>query len=86
MASRCMIADPYIDGKLDRLNLVIWQRKILSLLNDLRVLETLATIMSSPVGGDSVQHHLDQKTHDNQIEKDRYARFIMLSSLHNDLI
>ena len=86
MASKGIVANLNKREKLDGDNYDIWHHKIQYLLYELKVLETLTNSMEEPEQGNSAQNRKDLEAYQSQRKKDRYARFTMLSSMHNDLI
>ena len=42
--------------------------------------------MQEPGAGNTAQHRKDLEAYQNWCKKDRYTRFTMLSSMHNDLL
>ncbi|KAM7465477.1 hypothetical protein LguiB_013039 [Lonicera macranthoides] len=87
MASKSIVADLNKGEKLDGDNYDIWHRKIQYLLDEQEVLETLTqSLTPPPEDGNGAQHRRDQEAYTQWVKKDRCARFVMLSSMHNDLI
>ena len=65
---------------------MLWYTRIQYLFNEQEVLETLTSAMIQLERGNSTEHHRDMEAYYSQVKKDWYARFIMLSIMHNDLI
>ena len=86
MASKCIVVDLNKGKKLDGENYNIWHHKIQYVLNEQEVLETLNHSLSKPDEGSTEQHQRDLAAYKSWRKKDLYARFTMLSSMHNDLI
>ena len=86
MASKNIVADLNKGEKLDGDNYGIWRRKIQYLLNGEEVLETMNHTMVEPEQGTTAQHRRDQEAYQSWRNKDRHARYTMLSAMHNDLI
>ena len=86
MASKTIVANLNWREKLDGKNYDIWHCKIQYLLDELEVLETLTNSMEEPEQGNITQNRKDLEAYQSWHKKDRYARFTMLSSMHNDLI
>ena len=86
MASKGIVADLNKWEKLDGENYNIWYRKIQYVLNEQEVLETLTHSLSKPDEESTEQHQRDLAAYESWRKKDLCVRFIMLSSMHNDLI
>jgi len=82
-----IITDLNKGQKVDGENYDIWHRKVQYLLDEKEVLKILTQSMEAPPEeGNSPQHRRDVETYAQWAKKDRCARFVMLSSMHNDLI
>ena len=87
MASKNVITDFNKGENLDGENYDIWHRKVQYLFVEQEILETLTQSMEAPpVEGSGPQHRCDAEAYAKWAKKDRCARFVMLSSTHNDLI
>lgn len=86
MASKNIIVDLNKGGKLDGDNYNIWRRKIVFLLHDDRMQEITHHVMPRPEEGTTAQHRRNLEAYQEWIKKDRSARHMILSSMHNDLI
>ena len=87
MASKNIIVDLNKGEKLDSDNYDIWHRKVQYLLDEQEVLKTLRQSMDTPLEeGSGSQHRHDNETYAKWAKKDHCAHFIMLSSMHNDLV
>ena len=80
MASKNVITDLNKGENLDGENYDIWHRKVQNLFVEQEILETLTQSMEAPPVEGSGPHYA------KWAKKDRCARFVMLSSTHNDLI
>ena len=86
MASKGIVTDLNKGEKLDGENYNIWHRKILYVLNEQEVLETLTHSLSKPDEGSTEQHQHDLAAYESWRKKDLCARFTMLSNMHNNSI
>jgi len=83
----CIIADLNKRKKVDGENYDIWHRKVQYLLDEKKVLKILTQSMKVPQEEDSSsQHRRDVEVYAKWAKKDHCACFVMLSSVHNDLI
>lgn len=54
------------------------------LLNRQEALETLTNVLIQPKKKNLAQHHLNMEAYFSLVRRNRYACFIMLSSMYND--
>ena len=74
------------EDKLTGNNYNIWHRKIQYLLNQHELLNCLTTIMDEPAEGSTAANRREHEAYQAWVNKDRAARFTMLSHMHDDLI
>ncbi|GAV85452.1 UBN2_2 domain-containing protein [Cephalotus follicularis] len=86
MATKHIIADLNKGEKLTGTNYDIWHKKMTFLLNEQKLFEHLTTIMIRPPEGNTAQSRRDLEAFETWSKKDRYARFTLLSCMHDDLI
>ena len=86
MAAKNVVADLTKGDKLVGTNFDMWHRKIQYLLNEQDLLEHLTYSMDQPEDGTTAQHRRDLEAYTTWFKKDRSTRFIVLSSMHDDLI
>ena len=86
MAAKNVVADLTKDDKLTVNNYDIWHKKIQYLLNEQELMETLSSKMTRPEDKNTTQHKCDLEAYQSWFKKDRSTHFIMLRSMHNDLI
>ena len=86
MAVKNVVADLTRGDKLTSNNYDIWHKKIQYLLNEQELMETLSSKMTRTEDKNTIQHKRDLKAYQFWYKKDRSTHFIMLRSIHNDLI
>ena len=86
MVAKNVVANLTKDEKLTGNNYDIQHRKIQYLLNEQELLETLSSKMIKPEDKNTSQHKCDLEAYQSWFKKDRSTHFIMLRSMHNDLI
>ncbi|GAV65564.1 UBN2_3 domain-containing protein [Cephalotus follicularis] len=86
MDTKNIIADLNKGEKLTDTNYDIWHKKLTFLLNEQELYEHLTTTMIRPPEGNTTQHRPDLEEFESWSKKDHYARFTLLSCIHDDLI
>ena len=88
MTTRIMSAKLNQADKLISTNYDMWRRKMEFLLTEHDLSIYLATAMVAPIegAGTQAQYRCDCETFEAWTKKDRRTRYIMLNSMHDDLI
>ena len=88
MTTRIMSIELNQADKLIGTNYDMWSRKMEFLLTEHDLSTYLTTTMVAPIEGvgTQAQYRRDLKTFEAWTKKDRHTRYIMLNSLHDDLI
>ena len=88
MTTRIMSAELNQADKLIGTNYDMWRRKMEFLLTEHDLSTYLTTAMVAPIEGAGIQaqYHCDLEIFEAWTKKDRRTRYIMLNSMHDDLI
>ena len=86
MASKNVVADMVKGEKLNGDNYDIWRRKIQFVLNEQGLLTHIDHLMTEPEQGTTAQHRRELELYKTWQAKDQDARYLMLSSMENDLL
>ena len=86
MTTRIMLAELNQADKLIGTNYDIWRRKMEFLMTEHDLSTYLTTVMVAPIEGAGTQAQYRRETFEAWTKKDCRTHYIMLNSMHNDLI
>ena len=86
MATNNIVAHMAKEDKLNDQNYKIWHKRMMGILNQHELLDTINAPMAKPEAGNTVAHRREHKAYHEFLKRDCSACYTLLSYMHDDMM